>query len=71
MTITTTFDSIRVEVAERLHEIMSEFLMDVIRGQMSETSEGYIVPKDVVGDWYRAANTIYEFLNDEAKEMRP
>lgn len=69
MTSTTTFDSVRVEVAKRLHEMMSEFLMDTIKFHVRETAEGYIVSKEDVGDWYRAANTIYEYLDDDVKEM--
>jgi hypothetical protein len=59
----------RYAIAEYLHRAMSDFLQNTIQFQMRETPEGYVVEKEIVGAWWKAANTDYGDLDEDDKYL--
>lgn len=59
----------RDAIAEYLHRAMSDFLQDTIKFQMSETPGGYVVEKEIVSAWWKAANTDYGDLDEDDKYL--
>jgi hypothetical protein len=48
---------------------MSDFLQNTIKFQLRETPDSYVVEKEIVNAWWKAANTNYEDLDEDDKSL--
>jgi uncharacterized protein YdcH (DUF465 family) len=59
----------RDAIAEYLRRAMSDFLQNTIKFQLRETPDSYVVEKEIVNAWWKAANTNYEDLDEDDKSL--